>query len=100
MVDWVGLAFHALWVLGLAVLLTVGSLASWEARRSGRRLAAVLGRPGHVAASSAGLALLALGLACTAGPIWERALGGILTAAWVAQGAWVLRRRARGSRDG
>lgn len=100
MVDWVGPAFHALWVLGLAVLLATWSLASWEARRARRRFLAVLGRPRHVAATWAGLSLFALGLALSSTRWWEQALWGALAAASVAQGAWVLRQGARSSHDG
>jgi hypothetical protein len=100
MVDWVGVAEHAVWVLGLAVLLVAWSLASWEARRAGLRVFTVLGRPGSVAAASAGLALFALGLALVSGQARERALWGVLAVASVAQGAWALRQKARGSHDG
>ncbi|MBC7224234.1 MAG: hypothetical protein H5T59_08180 [Anaerolineae bacterium] len=100
MVDWVGALRHAVWVLGLAVLLATWSVASWEARQGGGRTLAVLERPGHVAAASAGLALFALGMALTAGHVWEQTLWGILAAACVAQGAWALHRGARSSHDG
>lgn len=100
MVDWVGTLENAVWVVGLSVLLAAGSLASWEARRTGIRFLAVLERPGYVAGASAGLALFALGLALAAGPVWERALWGVLALASVAQGAWALCRKARGSHDG
>ncbi|MGC8839141.1 MAG: hypothetical protein ACP5UM_12065 [Anaerolineae bacterium] len=98
--DWVGALEHAVWVLGLSLLLAAWSLASWEARQGGGRTLAVLERPGYMAAASAGLALFALGLALTAGRIWERALWGVLAVASVAQGAWALRRKARGFHDG
>lgn len=100
MVDWIGALENAVWVVGLSVLLAAGSLASWEARRTGIPFSAVLGRPGYVAGASAGLALFALGLALTAARVWERALWGAFALAFAAQGAWALRRKARGSHDG
>lgn len=100
MVDWVAVVENGLWLLGLAVLLSAGSLASWEARKRGGSALATLGRPGYVVATSAGLALFALGLALTAGRGWERALWAVLAAASVAQGAWALRQKAGSSHDG
>ncbi len=100
MVDWAGVLKNAVWVVGLAVLLAAGSLASWEARRAGIRFAAILGQPGYMAAASAGLALFALGLALTSDRVGERALWGVFALASVAQGAWALRRKTRGSHGG
>lgn len=44
MIDWLGVAFNALWILGLAIGLTVASYAWWSATDRAVPVGEVLGR--------------------------------------------------------
>ncbi len=90
MIDWASLVFNALWVLGAAVILSVLSYASYEARRRGERLRTRLAVPGFQAWLSVGLALISLGLALIGPRWWERVLWGLLCASsvWQLWAAW------------
>jgi multisubunit Na+/H+ antiporter MnhB subunit len=101
MIDWAGLAFNGLWVLGAAVILAAFSFAYYEAQRRGERLLARLaaarlnsGAPGFQFWLSAGLALISLGLALIGPRWWERLLWGLLcgTSVWQLWVAWRARR--------
>ena len=98
MIDWAGLAFNALWVLGAAVILAALSfsyyealrLRSGQAQRRGERLQAQLSAPGFQTWLSVGLILISLGLALIGPRWWERVLWGLLCAAsaWQLWTAW------------
>ena len=90
MIDWVGLAFNTLWVLGAAVILAALSSSYYEAQRRGERLRMRLAAPGFQVGLSVGLVLFSLGLALIGPRWWERVLWGLLCAmsAWQLWGAW------------
>ncbi|MFN2168430.1 MAG: hypothetical protein ACK2U9_19525, partial [Anaerolineae bacterium] len=77
MIDWGGVAGHALWIGGLALDLAAVSLAHYRTQGAaqrqtappGRRLAAELAQPGTLLALVTGLALVCAGL-LIAGPTW------------------------------
>jgi hypothetical protein len=85
---------NSLWILGLAVLLAVLSWARWVAHTEQSRLRAVLKQPSIQTALDLGLFLFCAGLAATGRTWWERALWGLLAAAWVVQ-AWLAWANAR-----
>jgi multisubunit Na+/H+ antiporter MnhB subunit len=92
-IDWVGLAFNSLWVLGAAVILAALSHASYEAKRRGERLRARLNGPAFQIWLSVGLALVSLSLALIGPRWWERVLWGLLCGMslwqlWAAWRAW------------
>lgn len=78
MIDWIGVAKHALWLLGGAILLAAWSYYRWLAS---------VGAPGYAPArqrnwilcSGAGAVLFSLGLTLTAGRMLEQVVWGILT---------------------
>jgi hypothetical protein len=93
MIDWAGVLFNGLWVLGAALILAVLSFAHYEARRRGERLRVRLAAPGFQVGCFAGLGLISLGLALIGPRWWERILWGLLCAAnswqlWTAWRAW------------
>lgn len=66
MVNLASIALNALWVLGLAVILAALGTSDWLARERGMGLRQALTQRGFVIAASAGLALIALGMAGSA----------------------------------
>ncbi len=82
LIDWRMVGFAALWILGLAIVLSALGFASYEARPAGEKLRERLKRPGYQRAINAGLTLFCLGMAGTAGSWWERILWGLLGAAF------------------
>lgn len=90
MIDWAGVAFNALWVLGAAIILAALSQSSYDARQQGRRLRERLDDPGPQMALSGGMLLIGLSLALLETTLWRRLIWGLLTAlnAWQMVVAW------------
>ncbi|MEE8391334.1 MAG: hypothetical protein V3S14_11145 [Anaerolineae bacterium] len=90
MIDWTGLTFNGLWVLGAAVILAALSFSYYEAQRRGERLRTRLAAPGFQAGCSVGLILISMGLALIGPRWWERVLWGLLcaTSGWQLGAAW------------
>jgi dolichyl-phosphate-mannose--protein O-mannosyl transferase len=99
MVDWSALIFNGLWVLGAALILAAFSFSSYEARRRGEPLRVRLAATGFQLPFMAGLALVSLGIALTAGSRWwERVLWGLLCILGTWQ-LWIIWRAWRTERD-
>ncbi len=71
LIDWVGVAKNALWILGLAIMLAAFSYADWWAATNHARLRTVLGAPIFQTPFNLGLTLFAAGLASTSRTWWE-----------------------------
>ena len=84
---------NGLWILGLSVILAMGSWSHWVASREGARFREVSKRPRMQHALSMGMILLCAGLAATAQSWWECGLWLLLAAAWMSQIVCGLRRR-------
>jgi len=95
LIDWRMVGFAALWITGLAVVLSALGFAYYEAVETGERLRECWRLPGYQLALNGGLALFCLGLSGPAGVWWERFLWVLLALAFAAY-AWQSRRRARG----
>ena len=91
-IDWRLVAFSALWLTGLAVLLAAFSFADYFAAQQHVRTRAVLGWPGFQAALNLGLVLFCLGLLGTAHPWWQQLLWALLAVAFAYQ-FWAAWRR-------
>ena len=74
MIDWWGVFYNALWILGLAVALAALSMATFRATQAGERLRAGLAAPAFQVPLSAGLALFCLGMLLAGRSWWERLL--------------------------
>jgi len=90
MIDWAGLVYNGLWVLGAGVVLAALSYANWLAHSRGERLRMVLDRRIFQFPFNAGMGLIGLSLALLSRSWWERALWSVLTLgwAWFAWSAW------------
>ena len=99
MIDVWGVIANSLWVLGLAALLATLSWTHWVASMGKIRFRTVLRRPSIRWALDLGLVLFCAGLAATSGTWWERALWGLLAAAWMVQ-AWLAGRSKANGREG
>ena len=87
MIDWVNVFVAALWIAGLALLLSLLSLARSAREQSTRQ---VLSQPASRAATAGGIALVALGMFLSIEVVWEK-LGWaivILLSLWEGVTAW------------
>lgn len=78
LIDWRMVGFASLWILGLALLLTVLGFADYHANIQDRRMRDLLREPGYQTPINAGLTLFCLGLIGSAQAWWERLLWGAL----------------------
>lgn len=98
LIDWFGVFYNALWILGLAIALAAVSYADWRRRLSQPRLSLrqALGQPSFQAAWSLGLLLFCAGLALSRGPWWQTAAWAALALAFLVLGGSALLRVRRG----
>lgn len=89
-IDWRLVAFSAVWLTGLAVVLATFSFADYLAAQRQVRTRVVLGWPGSLAAIYAGFLLFCVGLFGTAPAWWQQALWALLAVAFgcLAWAAW------------
>ena len=80
LIDWRLVGFSAAWILGLAVVLAAFGFADFHARLHGSRFRDQVRLPAYQAPIDIGLALFSLGMAGSAGGVWEVALWGALAA--------------------
>lgn len=78
--DWTGLVFTGLWVLGAAVILTGFSFCFYQAHRRGQRLRVWLAASSFRRWLWIGLFLIGLGAALLASHWWEYVLWGAFCA--------------------
>ena len=71
LIDWVGVAKNALWILGLSVVLAAVSYADWWAAARQQRRRAVLRTPLFQTPFNLGMTLFAAGLVSTSQAWWE-----------------------------
>jgi multisubunit Na+/H+ antiporter MnhB subunit len=97
-IDWAGLAFNALWVVGTSIILAALSFFHYEAQRQGERLRVYLQAPRFQTWLFLGLLLICLGLALLGPRWWERVVWGLLCglSAWQ---LWTVWHESRGERQ-
>lgn len=95
LIDWPMVAFGALWIVGLAVILSALGFAYYEAGQADEKLRTRLRCPIYQRAVNAGLTLFCLGMIGSADALWERVLWGLFTATFAFY-TWQSRRRAHG----
>jgi hypothetical protein len=76
-IDWLQVFRNALWIAGLAVVLTAWSYYHWTATVTGEARPIVFGRRGWIASRTAGLVMFASGQA-------------MLPSSWYLHAAWAL----------
>lgn len=96
LIDWVGVAKNALWILGLAVILAALSYADWWAGVNHQRFRAALRLPLFQIPFNLGMMLFAAGLASTSRSWWEIGAWSalVLLFGWQTIGSWQARRQA------
>jgi len=99
LIPWRTVGFSTLWILGLAVILTLIGFADYHASQEGARTRQVLRRPGYRAGINGGLTLFCLGLLGSSGAWWETVLWGLLALSF-AYSAWrALKERAPAQKE-
>lgn len=90
MIDWFNVLYNFLWILGLALLLTVFSLAHWLAEQQKKSLRQNLAEPPYRLAIAAGFMQFALGLTLLMEPWWYKIgwIGVMALSFWEAITAW------------
>jgi hypothetical protein len=78
------IAAHALWILGLAVLLSVWSFGYYEGQQSGRPVLPLLAKPNYDLALTIGFVLFFAGLLGADGRIWTKIIWATLILATIA----------------
>ena len=89
-IDWLGLIWSAVWILGLSIALAAWSYASWWAGSHRVPVRRVVGLPIFTIPFFAGLALFSAGLAGGMDRLWLRALWIVagLGCLWEVMRAW------------
>ncbi len=95
MIDWWGVFYNALWVMGLAVGLAALSMAVYRVRVTDVSLRRELNGPAFQLPFTLGMTLFCLGLLLAARSGWERVLWGLLALFFAGQGIALWRRRPR-----
>lgn len=72
LIDWLGVARNALWILGLSIVLAALSYAAWWAGVSRYGLRRALGRAAFQVPFNFGLLLFSVSLAWGSDRLWER----------------------------
>ena len=94
LIDWWLVGGSALWITGLAVLLTAFSYHRWLAYETGRRLQDQFKTRGWAIPFAAGMTLFCTGLAVSRHAAWwERTLWGALALSFVWQAVGHVRNR-------
>ena len=91
LIDWIGVARNALWILGLSIVLAALSYALWWARISRHGLRRTLGRAAFQVPLNLGLLLFSISLAWGSWRIWERLAWIALAVAFACQVILALR---------
>jgi hypothetical protein len=95
LIDWRMVGFAALWITGLAVVLSALGFADYRAAVEGSSFREQVARPAHSAPINIGLMVFCLGLIGSARAWWEAALWTVLAAAFAAYAGHALRRWRR-----
>lgn len=82
MIDWLEVVRNAVWITGLAVVLTAWSYLHWLATVTRQERSVVFARRSWVASRTIGMAMFAFGMAMSAGRWFE-------VAAWLVLASWV-----------
>ncbi len=77
--DWFGITANGLWILGLALLLSLLGFASWERSTNGGTLGSIFMSPPLNTTWNVAVAIFCLGMAATSSALWSRILWLILT---------------------
>jgi hypothetical protein len=78
MIDWYNLVANALWIVALALALSVVSIAGWEAAAEGRKLRDLLSTNRWLSVLTTTGILFCGGMAALVDVLWERVVWSLL----------------------
>ncbi|RMF50735.1 MAG: hypothetical protein D6755_00755 [Anaerolineae bacterium] len=93
LIDWYALSANALWIVSLALVLSLLGYAWWESGLQGRPWRQVLQTPASQWKLNACGVLFCLGVGLTAAHWWEQALWALLGVSFAGQGWMAWRNR-------
>lgn len=93
-IDWAFAAKHAVWVLGLGIVLAVWSYADWQAHQLQVPRRVLLTSPLVLSPLCAGLALFCLGMALVSGLTWQIVAWSVVGLLLAGQALWYWRNGA------
>lgn len=94
-IDWAFAAKHAVWVLGLGIVLAVWSYTDWQAHRLQVYRRVLLTTPLVLGPLCAGLAWFCLGMALVSGLTWQVVAWSIVGLLLAGQSLWYWRAHRR-----
>jgi hypothetical protein len=101
LIDWRMVGFAGLWILGLAIELSVLGFADYHAKVNKSRFRDELRKPSYQVWINLGLALFSLGVLGSSRSWWETALWALLAAAFIFYAFQALRQaRSDGGQRG
>ncbi len=86
LIDWRMVGFASLWIIGLAMILTVLGFADYHARTKGDRIRDELRKPSYPIWINLGLTLFCLGLLGSSDAMWQAILWGLLAIVFIVLG--------------
>jgi hypothetical protein len=93
LIDWLGVATGALWIVGLGIILTAIGFAHYQSHAENKKLGQVLGKRTSQFVVDLGMIFFCLGLMGSVEATWERILWGILSLVFAIQSSIVWRTR-------
>lgn len=88
LIDWRMVGFGAMWITGLAVILSALGFADYHAHQEGVRIRDLLKCSGYQMAINGGLTLFCLGLIDSSRNWWETVLWALLAGAFAFFALW------------
>ncbi len=92
-IHWAFIARHAVWILGLAIVLAVWSYADWQAHSRQIRRRVLLVTPLVLSPLCAGWALFCIGMALVSGSTWQSVAWSVVGLLLAGQAVWYWRAR-------
>lgn len=93
LIDWNALFSNFVWILAVAWLLAIVSMARWEAIQKGSKTSAQLNQPKYQIQLNLGGLLFCLGLGLVADKTWEMVLWFLLSVVFLIQVVFAFRKR-------
>jgi multisubunit Na+/H+ antiporter MnhB subunit len=82
LIDWRMVGFTTLWIVGLAIELSVLGFVDYHAKERGERRRNLLRQPGYQIWINVGLVLFCLGVLGLSRALWESVIWGVLVIAF------------------
>jgi hypothetical protein len=99
MIDWLNLAFNALWIIACALALATLSYASWQASIAKEKTLTILKKPAYMATLNVAGLLFCAGLAGTSSATLEILLWSVLGVLFAVQVVLLAFKKDRGAQS-